>query len=121
MNGVLTAVPPSLVLAVAAVLVLALPRAVGHALAAAATAFVFAQAWLTPDGTHLATEFLGFSVVLLNVDQFSAMMGLVIGFLATAAVIYAYSSDAPRWLTSFALLYVASTVGTVYAGDWRLP
>ena len=118
MNGLVTAVPPFLVLAIAAALVLALPRAVGHALAVTATAFVFAQAWLAPDGTHLATEFIGFSVVFLNVDQFSAMMGLVIGFLATAAVIYAYSSDAPRWLTSFALLYVASTIGTVYAGDW---
>ena len=118
MTGLVTTVPPFLVLAVAASLVLALPRVAAHAVAAAATAFVFAQAWLAPDGSHLATEFLGFAVVLLNVDQFSAMMGLVIGFLATAAVVYAYSSDAPRWLTSFALLYVASTVGTVYAGDW---
>ena len=118
MNALLTTVPPWLVLTIAALLVLALPRALGHAVGALATAFVFVQAWLAPDGTHLATEFLGFAVVLLNVDQFSAMMGLVIGFLATAAVIYAYASDAPRWLTAFALLYVASTVGTVYAGDW---
>ena len=113
-----TTVPPWLLLTLAAALVVALPRALGHAAGALATAFVFVQALIAPDGTHLATEFLGFAVILLNVDQFSAMMGLVVGFLATAAVLYAYGSGAPRWMTSFALLYVASTVGTVYAGDW---
>ena len=118
MNGLLTTIPPWLVLTLAAVVVLATSRAVGHAVAAVATGFVFVQALAIPDGTHLDVMFIGFDVVLLNVDQFSAMMGLVVGFLATAAVIYAYSSEAPRWLTSFALLYVASTVGTIYAGDW---
>ena len=118
MNGLLTAVPPWLVLTLAAAVVLATPRAIGHAVAALATGFVFVQALAVPDGTHLDVTFIGFDVVLLNVDQFSAMMGLVVGFLATAAVIYAYSSEAPRWLTAFALTYVASTVGTIYAGDW---
>ena len=118
MTDPLTLVPPAVVLAVAALGVLALPRAAGHALGALATGFVFLQAWLTPAGTHLDVFFLGFDVVFLNVDQFSAMMGLVVGFLATAAVIYAYASGAPRWMTSFALLYVASTLGTIYAGDW---
>ena len=118
MNELFTTIPPWLVLTLAAVVVLSTPRAVGHAVAAVATGFVFVQALAIPDGTHLDVLFIGFDVVLLNVDQFSAMMGLVVGFLATAAVIYAYSSEAPRWLTSFALLYVASTVGTIYAGDW---
>jgi len=117
-NDLLTLVPPAVVLALAALAVLALPRAAGHAVGALATGFVFVQALFVPDGTHQDVHFLGFDVVLLNVDQFSAMMGLVVGFLATAAVIYAYSSEAPRWMTSFALLYVASTVGTIYAGDW---
>ncbi len=118
MSDLLTLVPPTVVLALAALAVLALPRAAGHAVGALATGFVFVQALLVPDGAHQDVLFLGFDVVLLNVDQFSAMMGLVVGFLATAAVIYAYSSEAPRWMTSFALLYVASTVGTIYAGDW---
>ncbi|MWV64459.1 Na(+)/H(+) antiporter subunit D [Halorubrum sp. JWXQ-INN 858] len=118
LETLVTTVPPWLVLTLAAALVVVLPRALGHAAGALATGFVFLQAYLAPDGTHLATEFLGFSVVLLNVDQFSAMMGLVVGFLATAAMLYAYSSEAPSWMTAFALLYVASTVGTIYAGDW---
>ncbi|WP_245626088.1 Na(+)/H(+) antiporter subunit D, partial [Haloparvum sedimenti] len=94
------------------------PRGVGHLLGAAATAFVFAQALLIGDGAHLATTFLGFDAVFLHVDDFSRLMGVVVGFLATAAVAYAYGSDAPKWTTGLALAYVGSTVGTIYAGDW---
>ncbi|MFW5917291.1 MAG: Na(+)/H(+) antiporter subunit D [Halorubrum sp.] len=121
MNPILTSLPPYLVLAVAALAVLALPRRAGHAAAALATAFTFAQAVLLGDGgtgTHLATRLFGFDVVLFNVDQFSLLMGVVVGFLATAAVLYAYGTEAPTWVTAFALIYVSSTVGTIYAGDW---
>jgi len=120
-NPVLTSVPPYVLLAVAALAVLALPRRLGHAAAALATAFTFAQAVLLGDGgtgTHLATQLFGFDVVFFNVDQFSLLMGVVVGFLATAAVLYAYGTEAPTWVTAFALIYVASTVGTIYAGDW---
>ena len=121
MMALLTAVPPYLVVAAAALFVLALPRRAGHAVAALSTAFVFVQAVLLGDGghgAHLATQFLGFDVVLFNVDAFSLLMGVVVGFLATAAVAYAYGSAAPTWVTAFALVYVSSTLGTVYAGDW---
>ncbi|WP_281193950.1 Na(+)/H(+) antiporter subunit D [Halorubrum sp. F4] len=120
-TAALTAIPPYLVVAVASLLVLALPRAIGHGLGALATAFVFAQAVLLDDGgtgAHLATTFLEFDVVFFNVDGFSLLMGVVVGFLATAAVLYAYGSDAPKWVTSLALIYVATTIGTIYAGDW---
>ncbi|EMA62684.1 Na(+)/H(+) antiporter subunit D [Halorubrum lipolyticum] len=121
MNPILTSVPPYVLLAFAALAVLALPRRSGHAVAALATAFTFAQAVLLGDGgtgAHLATQFLGFDVVWFNVDQFSLLMGVVVGFLATAAVLYAYGTEAPTWVTAFALIYVATTVGTIYAGDW---
>jgi len=46
-------------------------------------------------------------------------MGVVVVFLATAAAAaYAYGTEAPKWVTAFALIYVSSTVGTIYAGDW---
>jgi multicomponent Na+:H+ antiporter subunit D len=120
-TALLSSVPPYVLIAFAALAVLALPRAAGHAVAALATGFTFVQAVLLGDGgtgAHLATQFLGFEVVFFNVDQFSLLMGVVVGFLATAAVLYAYGSDAPTWVTAFALTYVASTVGTIYAGDW---
>ena len=121
MNPILTSLPPYVVLAAAAFLVLGLPRRAGHAAAALATAFVFAQAVLLGDGgtgTHLATRLFGFDVVLFNVDQFSLLMGVVVGFLATAAVLYAYGTEAPKWVTAFALSYVASSLGAVFGGDW---
>jgi multicomponent Na+:H+ antiporter subunit D len=121
MNPLLTAIPPYVLLAAAALAVLALPRRAGHVAAALATAFTFAQAVLLGDGgtgAHLATQLFGFDVVFFNVDQFSLLMGVVVGFLATAAVLYAYGTDAPTWVTAFALIYVSSTVGTIYAGDW---
>ncbi|MUW15337.1 Na(+)/H(+) antiporter subunit D [Halorubrum sp. CBA1125] len=120
-TGVLTSIPPYVLIAFAALAVLALPRRAGHAVAALATGFTFVQAVLLGDGgagAHLATTFLGFDVVFFNVDQFSLLMGVVVGFLATAAVLYAYGSEAPTWVTAFALIYVATTVGTIYAGDW---
>ncbi|WP_434522419.1 Na(+)/H(+) antiporter subunit D [Halorubrum sp. AS12] len=120
-TDLLTSIPPYVLIAFAALAVLALPRRSGHAVAALATAFTFAQAVLLGDGgtgAHLATQFLGFDVVFFNVDQFSLLMGVVVGFLATAAVLYAYGSEAPTWVTAFALIYVASTVATIYAGDW---
>ncbi|MFD1571090.1 Na(+)/H(+) antiporter subunit D [Halorubrum laminariae] len=120
-TGALTAIPPYVVLAFAALAVLALPRHAGHVAAALATAFTFVQAVLLGDagtGAHLATQLFGFDVVFFNVDQFSLLMGVVVGFLATAAVLYAYGTEAPTWVTAFALIYVSSTVGTIYAGDW---
>ncbi|WP_226021480.1 Na(+)/H(+) antiporter subunit D [Halomicrobium salinisoli] len=114
----LEGIPPFAVLAVAAVLAVVLPRTLGHVAGAAATAFVFVQALVLDPGTYYDVTFLGFDAVLLNVDEFSLLMGTVVGFLATAAVVYAYGSDAPRWMTAIALTYLASTVGTVYAGDW---
>jgi len=121
MNAVLTSLPPYVVLAAAAFLVIGLPRRAGHAAAALATAFTFAQAVLLGDGgmgAHVATQLFGFDVVLFNVDQFSLLMGVVVGFLATAAVLYAYGTEAPTWVTALALVYVSSTLGTIYAGDW---
>ncbi|MFW6000029.1 MAG: Na(+)/H(+) antiporter subunit D, partial [Halorubrum sp.] len=120
-TSLLASIPPYVLIAFAALAVLALPRRAGHAVAALATAFTFVQAVLLGDGgtgAHLATQFLGFDVVFFNVDQFSLLMGVVVGFLATAAVLYAYGSEAPTWVTAFALTYVATTVGTIYAGDW---
>jgi len=120
-NPILTSLPPYVVLAAAAFLVLGLPRRAGHAAAALATAFTFAQAVLLGDGgtgAYVATQLFGFDVILFNVDQFSLLMGVVVGFLATAAVLYAYGTEAPKWVTAFALIYVSSTVGTIYAGDW---
>ena len=116
---VLTVVPPALVVLAAALVVPFVPRLVGHTVGALATLWVLAVALFAPTGDHWTGEFLGFSkTVLFQVDGLSQLVALASGILATAAVVYAYSSDAPRVMTAFALSYVAATVGVVFAGDW---
>jgi len=110
--------PAGLVLA-AAVLAVVLPRRPAHAVGVIATGGAAALAWLAPGGAHLPVTLFGtFDAVLYNVDAFSRLMGLIFGFIGAMAVVYSYASDADRYQTAFALSYVGTSLGAVYAGDW---
>ncbi|XGI82827.1 Na(+)/H(+) antiporter subunit D [Halorutilales archaeon Cl-col2-1] len=116
----LTAVPPGIVVLLAAVVV-ALPRLdrrLGHGIGAAAT--LGSVAWIAslPSGRFLDVTFLGFDAVLFNVDGFSRLMGLIFAFIGGVGVIYSYSTDADNRQTAFALSYVGTSLGAVFAGDW---
>ncbi|WP_254274023.1 Na(+)/H(+) antiporter subunit D [Haloarcula marina] len=117
-TGPLTMVPPVVVLLAVAILVSRLPRRSGHALGVISTAAALAWAWFVPAGAHLQTTFLGFEAVLLNVDEFSRLMGLIFGLIGAVAVLYSYASEAENVQTAFALSYVATSFGAVFAGDW---
>ncbi len=115
----LTVVPPAAVVLLGALAVVLLPRLLGHLIGAATTLWVLAVALFAPEGDHWTVSFLGFeNVVFFQVDGLSQLIALAGGILATAAVIYAYSSGAPKVMTAFALSYVASTTGVIFAGDW---
>ncbi len=114
----LTVVPPAFLLLVAAFAAVLLPRLPGHAIGAGATLWLLAVAVYAPQGDHWAVEFLGFDVVFFQVDGLSQLVGIAGGILATAAVVYAYSSGAPKLMTGFALAYVGSTAGLIFSGDW---
>ncbi|WP_424003694.1 Na(+)/H(+) antiporter subunit D [Haloarcula salina] len=114
----LTLVPPVAVLLPVAILVALLGRRSGHALGALVPALAVAWVWFVPTGAHLQTTFLGFDAVLFNVDDFSRLMGLIFGLIAAVAVAYSYASDADTTQTGFALSYVATSFGAVFAGDW---
>ena len=116
--GALTMIPPGVVLLAAAVLIALLPRKAGHALGVGASAVTLAWMWLVPDGAHLQTEFLGFSTVLFNVDDFSRLMGLIFAVTGVVAILYSYASEADSVQTGFAVSYLASSFGAVFAGDW---
>ena len=118
MATALTAVPPGVVLLAVAVLVALLPRRAGHALGIAASAATLAWVWTVPAGAYLQTQFLGFEAVLFNVDQFSRLMGLIFALIGVVAVLYSYASEAESLQTAFALSYVATSFGAVFAGDW---
>ncbi|AUX09002.1 multicomponent Na+:H+ antiporter subunit D [Halalkaliarchaeum desulfuricum] len=118
MNELLATIPPFLPVAVAALLAVLLPRHAGHAVGMLAALFVLGQSLVMPATTPATVQFLGFETVPIFVDQFTRLYGVVIGFLAAAAVAYSWGSDAPRVQTGFALAYVSSTLGMVFAGDW---
>ncbi|WP_324758762.1 Na(+)/H(+) antiporter subunit D [Haloarcula montana] len=117
-TSALTAIPPVAVLLPVAILVALLPRRSGHALGVLASGVAVAWVWLVPAGAHFRTTFLGFRAVLFNVDEFSRLMGLIFALIGVVAVLYSYASEAEGVQTGFALSYVATSFGAVFAGDW---
>ncbi|RLM59636.1 Na(+)/H(+) antiporter subunit D [Halobellus sp. Atlit-31R] len=113
-----TVVPPAVVILAVAVVAPFLSRRLGHALGVLATGGVAVWSLLVPAGVYLPVSFLGFDAVLINVDAFSRLMGVIFGLIGAAAVLYSYSSNAENRQTAFALGYVGTSVGSVFAGDW---
>jgi len=111
-------VPPFVVVLLAAVVVPFLDRRVGHAVGVVATAGVVPYVWLVAGGAHLPVDLFGFESVLFNVDDFSRLMGVIFGFIGAVAVLYSYASEADPLQTAFALGYVGTSLGAVFAGDW---
>ncbi len=113
-----TAIYPPLLVFAAAVLMLVLPRALGYALGTLSLAAVTAIVFVAPEGSHLHLTFLGFESQPYLIDEYTRFVAIGLGFLGTFAVVYAYSSEAPRVMAAFALAYVSSALGAVFAGDW---
>jgi len=118
--GALTAVPPAFVVLAVSLVVPFVPRRVGHALGFAASLAVvpWALALRSSPGTYLETVFMGFDVILLNVDDFSVVMAVIFGGFGAAAVAYSYYVGASNLQTAFALSYVGTSLGAVFVGDW---
>ncbi|MFB6102796.1 MAG: Na(+)/H(+) antiporter subunit D [Haloplanus sp.] len=119
-TGPLTAIPPGLVV-LAAALATGLAgerRRLGHLLGGLTTALVTVWAWVVPAGTHLSGQLFGFDAVFFAVDPFSRIVGLVFAFIATVAVTYSWATGAKNRQTAYALTYVGSSLGAVFAGDW---
>ena len=110
--------PPAFVVLGAALLVALLSRQVGHALGGGAAALVAVWAYLIPAGTYLPVRLFGFEAVLFYVDGASRLMGIIFGLIGAAAVLYSYASRADNRQTAYALSYVGSSLGAVFAGDW---
>jgi multicomponent Na+:H+ antiporter subunit D len=117
-GGVLTVVPPAIVVLAVALLLPVLSRRVGHALGLLATGGTVVWVLTVAEGAYLQTQFLGFEAVLYNVDEFSRLMGLIFAFIGAVGVIYSYATDADNHQTAFALGYVGTSLGAVFAGDW---
>lgn len=116
----LTLVPPAFVVLGAAFIIPFTPRDIGHILGFVTSLAVvpWALSLATSPGRYLETAFMGFDVVLLNVDDFSVVMAVIFGGFGAAAVAYSYYVEAPRLQTAFAVSYVGTSVGAVMVGDW---
>ena len=117
-SGALTAFPPAFLVLGAALLVPFLPRGVGHAIGGGAAALVAIWSYVVPVGAHLPVRFLGFEAVLFYVDGASQLMGIIFGLIGAGAVLYSYASEAENLQTAYALSYVGTSLGAVFAGDW---
>jgi len=120
MVSALTAVPP-VVVVLAAALVTGLAgsrRRLGHLVGGLTTALVTGWIWVVPAGVHIPGELFGFDAVFFAVDPFSRVVGLVFAFIATVAVAYSWATGAECKQTAYALTYVGSSLGAVFAGDW---
>jgi len=120
MASALTAVPP-VVVVLAAALATGLAgsrRRLGHLVGGLTTALVTGWIWVVPAGVHIPGELFGFDAVFFAVDPFSRVVGLVFAFIATVAVAYSWATGAECKQTAYALTYVGSSLGAVFAGDW---
>jgi len=115
---VATAVPPATLVLFAALVAVVGSRRVGHLAGLVATLLVIPWVLLVPEGAHLPVTFLGFDAVLFNVDAFSRLMGFVFGLIGAAAILYGLYSGARDRTVTFALAYVGTSLGAVFAGDW---
>jgi multicomponent Na+:H+ antiporter subunit D len=111
-------VPPFVPVLVAAALLPLLGRRLGHALGVIATGVIVPYVWLATPGQYLEVLLFGFDAVLVNVDLFSTLMGLIFGFIGAVAVLYSWYTEADSNQTAFALGYVGTSLGVVFAGDW---
>jgi len=111
-------VPPFVPILLAALLLPLVGRRVGHALGVLASGAVVPYVWLATEGQYLQTKLFGFDAVLVNVDPFSTIMGVIFGFIGAVAVLYSWFTEADATQTAYALGYVGTSLGAVFGGDW---
>lgn len=114
----LLSVPPAVVLAAVALLVLFVPQRAAHGVGAATLGGLFAWAWIVPDGTGPAVEFVGFDLLLVAVDDVSRFLVLLFCGFGVLAVGFAAATGTDRFRLAVGLGYVAAAISVVLAGDW---
>ena len=115
----ITVIPPVFIAVLSVLAVWKLPKKFGYSFAVICMAYIAAVSYLVPEGVHITTALFGvFQIALFASDSASSLMGIIFGVFGIAAIIYAYSSELDRKATGFALSYITSTIGAVFAGDW---
>ncbi len=114
----LLSIPPAVIAAVALLLVPLLSRKLAHGVATAALIAVVGWGLLVPDGTGPTGTFMGFELIVLQVDPFSRLMAIIFGGFGAFAVAYAYFAETTNRHLMWGVGYVTASLWTVMVGDW---
>ncbi len=114
----LLSVPPALFAALAVCVVPLVSRRIAHAIATVALSAVVAWALVVPEGTGTTVTFIGFELIVVNVDSFSRLMAIIFGAFGASAVGFAYFANASKRHLLWGLGYVTASLWTVMVGDW---
>ncbi len=116
MINLLSAIPPSFILIIGALLVPFLKGKIRNLYIIALPAIAFFQITTLGCCGSFTVPLLGFDVNLLRADEYSKIFGYIFTLAAFATAIYGY---AEKKATEFvaALFYIGSALGVVFAGD----
>ncbi len=117
MNELLS-VPPALIVVALLGLSVVLPRKAAYPLSILGLAAVAAWALVVPDGTGPTYQFLGFELLIVDVDQFTRLMVAIFGSFGALAVSFAYFAEMEKRHLFWGLSYVGASLWTVTVGDW---
>src|SRR5690606_21593797 len=114
--GLLTALPPGLVLITAGLLLTVLRGRLREAVILAAPLLCLALVWLLPDGEGPTIAWLGAALEPLRVDALARLFGTVFAGMAFAGGLYGLRQTNRNEITA-AYVYAGAALGAVFAGD----
>ena len=110
-------IPPGLILIIAGILLLLVPKQLFKIIAFLAPALTIFLVLQIPDGVSLQTTFLDYSVELIEGDKLSRLFGLIFSIMTLGGTIFAINNIKIREL-AFAFIYAGSAIGVTFSGDF---
>ncbi len=110
-------IPPGLILIIAGILILLVPKQLFKIIAFLAPALTIFLVLQIPDGVSLQTTFLDYSVELIEGDKLSRLFGLIFSIMTLGGTIFAINNIKKREL-AFAFIYAGSAIGVTFSGDF---
>ena len=111
-------VPPFLIFLIGIPIVFALRGRARQAALIVTAGVALVDVLFMPANTTWNIPFMDSQLVLLNADRLSLFTGYIFAIITFLAVLYAAVFVKKPWLHTYALMYAATSMGAVFAGDW---
>ena len=111
-------VPPFLIFLIGIPIVFVLRGRARQAALIVTAGVALVDVLLMPASTAWNLPFMDGQLVLLNADRLSLFTGYIFAIITFLAVLYAAVFVKKPWLHTYALMYAATSMGAVFAGDW---